>query len=214
LYQSNKIRLAKTNNGFTGEITMKKSRLLGVVCASLFAFCLSTSTHAAFLVSVLSGDNGVSIGSASGLGLIEVHVDFVNLDPVWLVFDSRGSPSEQMTFRFNNLTGLDWTDFHIEFASNDPSAPVSFNVPVIAPDTNPNYILDVGFNENTALPDAAWIFFNTPEGLGLSVNAFTDAGVAQFSLQFQPTVVPVPAAVWLFASGLLGLIGIARRKKA
>lgn len=28
------------------------------------------------------------------------------------------------------------------------------------------------------------------------------------------TAVPVPAAVWLFASGLLGLIGIARRNKA
>ena len=28
------------------------------------------------------------------------------------------------------------------------------------------------------------------------------------------TVVPVPAAVWLFGSGLLGLVGIARRKKA
>jgi hypothetical protein len=28
------------------------------------------------------------------------------------------------------------------------------------------------------------------------------------------TVVPVPAAVWLFGSGLLGLIGLARRKKA
>ena len=27
-------------------------------------------------------------------------------------------------------------------------------------------------------------------------------------------VVPIPAAVWLFGSGLLGLIGIARRKKA
>ena len=27
-------------------------------------------------------------------------------------------------------------------------------------------------------------------------------------------VVPVPAAVWLFGSGLLGLIGVARRKKA
>jgi hypothetical protein len=27
------------------------------------------------------------------------------------------------------------------------------------------------------------------------------------------TVVPVPAAVWLFGSGLLGLAGIARRKK-
>ena len=28
------------------------------------------------------------------------------------------------------------------------------------------------------------------------------------------TVVPVPAAVWLFGSGLLGLIGVARRKKS
>ena len=28
-----------------------------------------------------------------------------------------------------------------------------------------------------------------------------------------PYVVPVPAAVWLFGSGLLGLVGIARRKK-
>lgn len=28
------------------------------------------------------------------------------------------------------------------------------------------------------------------------------------------TVVPVPAAVWLFGSGLLGLVGIARRKKS
>jgi len=29
-----------------------------------------------------------------------------------------------------------------------------------------------------------------------------------------PSVVPVPAAVWLFGSGLLGLAGMARRKKA
>lgn len=27
------------------------------------------------------------------------------------------------------------------------------------------------------------------------------------------TVVPLPAAIWLFGSGVLGLIGIARRKK-
>lgn len=28
------------------------------------------------------------------------------------------------------------------------------------------------------------------------------------------TAIPVPAALWLFGSGLLGLIGVARRKKA
>ena len=29
-----------------------------------------------------------------------------------------------------------------------------------------------------------------------------------------PTVIPLPAAVWLFGSGLIGLIGVARRKKS
>jgi hypothetical protein len=28
-----------------------------------------------------------------------------------------------------------------------------------------------------------------------------------------PAAVPIPPSVWLFGSGLLGLIGIARRKK-
>ncbi len=39
---------------------------------------------------------------------------------------------------------------------------------------------------------------------------------ANFSANMTPTpdaVIPVPAAVWLFGSGLLGLVGIARRKK-
>ena len=31
---------------------------------------------------------------------------------------------------------------------------------------------------------------------------------------FKSTVVPVPAAVWLFGSGLLGLVGVARRRSA
>jgi hypothetical protein len=34
------------------------------------------------------------------------------------------------------------------------------------------------------------------------------------NISYTSTVVPVPAAVWLFGSGLLGLVGIARRKKA
>jgi hypothetical protein len=39
---------------------------------------------------------------------------------------------------------------------------------------------------------------------------FTDGSI----LAVDARVVPVPAAVWLFASGLLGLIGMSRRKKA
>ena len=46
---------------------------------------------------------------------------------------------------------------------------------------------------------------------------FTDAGRIYFTnalavpVTFQAAVVPVPAAVWLFGSGLLGLIGISTR---
>jgi hypothetical protein len=34
------------------------------------------------------------------------------------------------------------------------------------------------------------------------------------TIPVNPVVVPIPSAVWLFGSGLLGLVGISRRKKA
>ena len=51
-----------------------------------------------------------------------------------------------------------------------------------------------------------------PDGiLGLSM---IDGAFAGFNANFNLTAVPVPAAVWLFGSGLLGLVGVARRRKA
>lgn len=50
--------------------------------------------------------------------------------------------------------------------------------------------------------------------------AMIDGAFPGFSANFDfttteaPSAVPVPAAVWLFGSGLLGLVGVARRKKA
>jgi len=53
--------------------------------------------------------------------------------------------------------------------------------------------------------------------LGYAEVHFSDpAGVQQNPLVSGATIaaVPVPAAIWLFGSGLLGLVGVARRKKA
>jgi len=44
-------------------------------------------------------------------------------------------------------------------------------------------------------------------------NGFANSSFS-FELSLTPVPVPVPAAVWLFGSGLLGLVGMARRKKA
>lgn len=60
---------------------------------------------------------------------------------------------------------------------------------------------------------------------GIGGDPMTSAAFAGFNANFDitsvhfdsfvtaPAAVPVPAAVWLFGSGLLGLVGIARRKK-
>jgi len=71
----------------------------------------------------------------------------------------------------------------------------------------------------TAGTDTIEVFFDVFDSLmdDLSATTAVDDFVSS-NYNVRPyasfTVVPVPAAVWLFGSGLIGLIGIARRKKA
>ena len=67
---------------------------------------------------------------------------------------------------------------------------------------------------------AAWIF-DGPEAASNDGNwlvAWTNQNGIMHDLShlsiYAPTPIPVPAAVWLFGSGLLGLVGVARRKRA
>ena len=48
-------------------------------------------------------------------------------------------------------------------------------------------------------------------GFAMEVTGFQDTGIIYDNLNFAP--IPVPAAVWLFGSGLLGLVGVARRRR-
>jgi len=57
-------------------------------------------------------------------------------------------------------------------------------------------------------------------GAGYVLDYFANAdfgasGISNYSLHLEGTIsaVPVPAAVWLFGSGLVGLVGIARRRR-
>jgi len=69
------------------------------------------------------------------------------------------------------------------------------------PDTKSSLLLDaIGLNPSTPF-----------EFFGFTIEAANGDVV---STDIVNTAVPVPAAVWLFGSGLLGLVGIARRKAA
>jgi hypothetical protein len=86
--------------------------------------------------------------------------------------------------------------------------------------------LDLSSLTNGASYSALADFYSTSTFLGFAVfedEAMTipvTSGVTITSdstgetIPVNPVVVPIPSAVWLFGSGLLGLVGISRRKKA
>jgi hypothetical protein len=71
-------------------------------------------------------------------------------------------------------------------------------------------------NKPEVITDSRVVLFS-PNLVGLDVSGlswvFFDAEPLIVTIEFQ-TVVPIPATVWLFGFGLIGLIGIARRSKA
>ncbi len=59
------------------------------------------------------------------------------------------------------------------------------------------------------------ISFNNVQFCGQVVSdSVSFSNVSGSGCSFDTSVVPIPAAVWLFGSGLLGLIGFSKRKKA
>ncbi len=65
---------------------------------------------------------------------------------------------------------------------------------------------------------AAWGFFMGSTGAGAGgLQTFFSKNTSEYGWAVHSgdvSTVPVPAAIWLFGSGLLGLIGVARRKRA
>jgi hypothetical protein len=64
---------------------------------------------------------------------------------------------------------------------------------------------------STASPSVSAVFVDPSLAQVIQI-VNTDAALLNYD--FYTTPVPVPAAAWLFGSGLLGLIGVARRKAA
>jgi len=208
---------------------MKKSRLLGAVCACLFAL-IATSTHAAILPleSRLGGlayyDPNLNITWATDASM-SGFMDWDTAD-TWSTSLVLGGvsgwrlPSASVdgdNHIADCATGLgdDCSDnemaylFHVEGINSSDSSP--FNIPF-----NPNsgiffWTSTLLFTINGFDPNKIWDFSFTNAGQGVALKDADDYAWAVHDGDVG--AVPIPAAVWLFGSGLLGLIGIAKRKR-
>jgi len=90
---------------------------------------------------------------------------------------------------------------------------------------NPNAFFPMSTGVDPFVPHTATVTISyssqlRPQDDLLGINCATSGlctdlfGAETYTIQVVPSAVPVPAAAWLFGSGLLGLVGMARRKKA
>ena len=154
----------------------------------------------------------------------------VNGDPlgpdIWTLGVSGGSTLLSASFSNGNSAGQSYSP-----SPGAPSCNAGYNTIYPAGTYNPMtgaaecYSLGYTFTDATVIDEAmdsvynlSFTFAHSTENLALNFSATGLQGILDESwgldnVQVQVSAVPVPPAVWLFGSGLLGLVGIARRKK-
>ena len=181
-----------------GEIQMKT--LLKTVLGALFIFISLSSAAQASLI----GDT-VHVQHANSQRIIDLGTHLVTTNDENISLFSTYQidiGAESVSFDFNvfgligeaatvTISDLDWI--------GTPGTVTGFT----SIDTNLG-----GWSDSRATFTNDSVIFEFA-GLTLNPNLFLNA-----TIQTSHTVVPVPPAAWLFGSGLLGLIGIARRQRA
>ena len=159
------------------------------------------------------GPNSVSFGinprNAIGDAL---DTTFIYNSPDFSPFSGTIEHSGRVQFNGNIEVG----DFTIRTASGRPTGASGF---VVESTFGLNAILfDIAnpiieaFDNSLVIAADILVSPELADFLGASGLAGVDAGMAL--VDAHSTVVPIPASLWLFGSGLLGLAGIARKKAA
>jgi FlaG/FlaF family flagellin (archaellin) len=192
---------------------MKKSRLLSAVgaCSSALATLLLLASTAAVSATVWAPTNEDtdfiqfdlgSPGISTNGGALALFDDSDTGFGTALVIGQVGG---QVVFTDNNDGSWNAEVFDVTNTSGGSitlSGNTNFSLGI---DWGAGYFGDTNFSLLSS-PDTYLIVFDGFNGLGDRISGNT------LAIDLAP--IPVPAAVWLFGSGLLGLVGIARRKKA
>lgn len=211
---------------------MKKLRLLGAVCACATILVISTGVDAAIISAdwQTSGDGLITQDTTNGLEWLDLTVTanriyndvyaelapggefdgwrYATTDELLGFIDEFDGPGSQVS----QIVGY-WGELH---CANSPglctpgeggaSFMYQYNEQV-------NINMQLGSISNISLIYFGADYINVPGntlGSGSSIASPTKGSALVRGIN----PVPVPAAAWLFGSGLIGLVGMARRKKA
>lgn len=200
-------------------------------CALTALGLLSVPANAATVSTHLAGNDcaGVFNGSQPGFKNCVIAIDGIVLSPVIAKYevDDAGAVTN-IAINDNSYPSIDGSEFGISYVDGGTSSG-SWSYNGTAPDPNVKFwsakagngfnlfwnvddseVLDGGACKSSTFNLACLLAaqhttsgdWHTPGNKSLSHITFYNSGV-----------VPVPAAVWLFGSGLLGLVGVARRRR-
>lgn len=153
----------------------------------------------------------LDIGINTVTGSTVVSSFRTDLDSFFIIFPA-GSQLISISYEFRNLDLIPDTSFLIkrfQFFNYYKSTNELWTIDLIN-DTSPLSAFSSSLPV-PSLPIEEDIYKLKNEGY-----AYTSLGGGSwdYTWTFEVTTVPIPATVWLFGSGIIGLIGIARRKKS
>jgi hypothetical protein len=199
-----------------GIIMINKSCFKGVICTSFLALgATSISARAAIIdfqqlehVDVLTVDHGFQYVE-DGFQLEKVNTDY-NFS-TYGTLESRYTGS---TALFNNTGGSSTELTKVGGGAFDL---LSIDLAKLSSKTGANvtFTANTGYSQFFTLVRTDYVaetFNFDSEFLGVTSVTWSQASPFHQFDNIVVSAIPVPAAVWLFSSGLLGLIGVAKRK--
>jgi hypothetical protein len=204
-----------------GERYMKKFGLSGAVCACVLPFVISNNAQAVTVYSYtgnnFTGSNPISSCTIGNSGCF-THIT--------ATFELSTALTANQTINPDTWSISDGvTTITDQTADVSPSAPIQVGTDVFGTINAWRFIVERLDTVNQPLGELVYMqtinlggtvtdataYCLTPNGTLCSNTPTIDVEV---SGTWTVTTVPVPAAVWLFGSGLLGLLGVTRRRRS
>ena len=212
---------------------MNKSCLLGAVCAAVFTFVTMSANAALIEVDLnATGDADITRDTDSGLEWLDLDLTFaMTLTQAATTYSGWRVAT---TAEYNNLFSTIFPNYDTnplvtysstvlnDFDKHASQAELFFSL--LADAYPSNYPTEKSLQafylgETTELDLLQLFWGNDPEKVVIDphdLRGYTeeDTGSAVSLFLVRGTVVPIPPALWLFGSGLLGLVWTARKKAA